>query len=70
MTHHTPQLAASSVNVVGRLEERSGVEQEVIRWLLQAVLGSPVKPFPTRGSPDPVPTAAHPNSGMDTADIG
>lgn len=67
MTHHTPQLAASSIIVVEMLEERSGVEQEVIRWPLQAVLGSHVKQFPTRGSPDPAPSAAHLNSGMDTA---
>lgn len=67
MTHRTPQLAASSIMVVAMSEEMSGVEREVIRWPPQAVLGSHAKQFPTRGSPDPAPSAEHPNSGMDTA---
>lgn len=52
------------------LEERSCVEEGVTQWPLLAARGSPVKTFPTGGSPDPAPTAALPDSGMDTADLG
>lgn len=69
-SHHKHQLVVSSRALAGRVAGRTGAGQEVTRWPPLAALVSPVRPSPTRATPDRVLTAASPYSGMDTAGLG